>query len=101
MAEKICWEFKGLDGKPFMQIRSSSNELSYELWEWTEIRKKSGESVFEWKSLETYPWSIASAVSKVRERMVRKQGGQTNDVRRMERFLAAMEENIERTLRVR
>ena len=99
MAE-MCWEFKGLDGEPFMQIRSSGNNLSFELYEWAEVKKqKTGEVVREWRSAGLYPWSLQSAVDHVRDRMVRQQGGETKDVKQMAKVLNAVDARISKATR--
>ena len=99
MDKRICWEFKGLDGEPFMRIVPVNSDLCYQLWEFADVKKKGGEVVKEWKAMDIYPWDLGVAVRKVKEYMLKRQGQASDDIIEMERVLKEVTERIEEALR--
>lgn len=91
---RICWTFKNPNGEPFMQIRAYTTELCYQLWEWGETKRRTGEIEWEWKPLDCYPWSLQAAVLKVMNYMVERCGGATDDVRKMAATIKKIETTI-------
>ena len=95
---RLCWTINGLDGKPFMQIRPLSTDLCYQLWEWGTTNKRTGETVEEWKPMDCYPWDLFRAFMKVNEYMVIRQGGVSDDVRKMAGTILKIEERLQKAI---
>lgn len=90
----ICWTFNDPSGKPFMQVRRYTTELCYQLWEWRQTNKRTGEVVWGWKPIDCYPCTLEVAVLKVMNYMVERCGGATDDVKKMAVTIRKIEKEI-------
>lgn len=90
----MCWTFNDPSGKPFMQVRRYTTELCYQLWEWEQTNKRTGEVVWEWKPIDCFPWTLEAAVLKVMNYMVERCGGTTDDVKKMAATIRKIEKEI-------
>lgn len=81
---RLCWEILDLNGNPFMQIRPYPTDLCYQLYEWDKtVRRQTKEEVWEWKPIDCYPYTLEQAFKYVKEYMVKRCGGATDDVSKM------------------
>lgn len=95
--DPIAWEFAGLDGEPFLMVKGYPSGCCYQLFEWRNGKKGSAEAV-DWYPMDCYPWTLRSAVDKVRELMLARLGGTTKDAETMAARLQAMERNLARAI---
>ena len=99
MGKRTSWEFKGLDGEPFMRIVKSDNDMYYQIFEYAEVKKNGGDVVNGWKPTGMKQWLFSDAVNRVRLYMLILQGGTMNDVKEIERVLKEVTERIHEELR--
>lgn len=89
----IDWTIKGLDGKPFMAVRGYRTEACYQLYEWR-VGTRDGVRTEDWFPVELYPWTLSSAMERVRRFMLQRQGDTTDEVDKMVKTLRAIDRRL-------
>lgn len=96
---KLLWRFATPDGEPFMAVATYTGATCWRLLEWREVTKRDGSTEAGWQPVEWYSTDMMAAVKHVEELMLRRYGGETDDVRVMISTIKAVGRSIEKAVR--